>query len=33
MQEGDMWWLETGEPIWPPGGPDWRTFDDVVKPA
>jgi catechol 2,3-dioxygenase-like lactoylglutathione lyase family enzyme len=32
LQENDMWWLETGEPIWPPGGPAWRTFDDVVKP-
>ena len=29
MREGDLWWRETGEPIWPPGGPSWRTFADL----
>ncbi len=29
LRENDLWWRDTGEVIWPPGGPGWRTFDDL----
>ena len=29
LREGDVWRRDTGEALWPIGGPNWRTYEDV----